>query len=504
MPPLPNFDDFFHAVHGHAPAPWQTQLAEHVAAARRWPGVVVVPSGADKLACLDIGVWCLALESERLGSERELPTRIWWVSDEFGTGGLKGSAPEGRAQEGVGTWVGDLARSLADTGSESGNPAVAVGHRLRSLCADADAAPLEVIHLGSGDACPMPSDPARPAVILCALPMYGSRLLFRGHGARQPALDAAMAGTDSLVLVEDAGAAKRLAGLVAAVGECFPDARLPLPGSRQAATVVGVAEDAQMGAASDDGVRMPEVLAGLVWEWVKTTTPPEGEAPVEPYFSGIGGGGLGVPVGGSDLDPRSECVRPQSGFVQDRLESLGKASAERARRVAEWLGLPSALCETVAFAAQLKDIGMADARFQRGLVEGDPATGAWDDPEGWPSGGRHEALSARLVGAWLAKRPEWGEPVERDLLVHLVASHRGAARPLAVPVRDGTAGTVCARIAGVDVEVSADLARTDWEQPARFRRLNSRFGPWGLALLEAIVTCSDGVAEDGEARGLPT
>ena len=33
----------------------------------------------------------------------------------------------------------------------------------------------------------------------------------------------------------------------------------------------------------------PEVLPGILWEWTKTTNPPEGEAPVEPYFSGIAG-----------------------------------------------------------------------------------------------------------------------------------------------------------------------------------------------------------------------
>ena len=495
--PLPGFAEFFQAVHGHAPVPWQARLAERVAAARRWPNEVVVPTGTDGLACLDVAVWCLALETERWGSERELPTRIWWVGDESAAGASKDTA-------GMEIWVGDLARVLADTDEKSASPAVAVAHRLRSLCADADAAPLEVIDLGSGAACPMPSDPARPAVILCSLPMFGSRLLFRGHAAERPALDAAMAGTDSLVLVEDVGAAARLTGLVTALGDCFPDALPPLPGPRQAATVVAVADEARVGAGSDDGVRMPEVMAGLLWEWVKTTTPPEGEAPVEPYFSGIAGGGLGVPVAKSDLGPRSGRTRPQSAFASDRLASLGKASAARARRVAQCLGLPSGLCETLAFAAELKDLGMADARFQRRFVEGESATGASDDSEGWPNGGRQEALSARLVDRWLDERPKGGESVERDLLVHLVASHRGAARPLVRPVRDGTSAAVRACIAGVEVEVCADLEKTDWEQPARFRRLNSHFGPWGLALLEAVVACSDGAAEDGKARGSPT
>ena len=35
-----------------------------------------------------------------------------------------------------------------------------------------------------------------------------------------------------------------------------------------------------LGAPDDDSGRAPEVLPALLWEWVKTTTPPSGEAPV--------------------------------------------------------------------------------------------------------------------------------------------------------------------------------------------------------------------------------
>ena len=50
---------------------------------------------------------------------------------------------------------------------------------------------------------------------------------------------------------------------------------------RQVAEVLGPPQDLS--------ARAPEVLPGILWEWTKTTTPPEGEAPVEPYFSGIAG-----------------------------------------------------------------------------------------------------------------------------------------------------------------------------------------------------------------------
>ena len=50
---------------------------------------------------------------------------------------------------------------------------------------------------------------------------------------------------------------------------------------RQVAEVLGPPQDLP--------VRAPQVLPGILWEWTKTTTPPEGEAPVEPSFSGVAG-----------------------------------------------------------------------------------------------------------------------------------------------------------------------------------------------------------------------
>jgi len=73
-----------------------------------------------------------------------------------------------------------------------------------------------------------------------------------------------------------------------------------------------------------------------------------------------------------------------------------------------------------------------------------------------------------------------------------MAANAPLFRPsLVPPVTDGTQGKVCGVVSGTPVEVAADLSVVDWGQPARFRRLNERFGPWGLALLESIVIRSD-------------
>ncbi len=193
------------------------------------------------------------------------------------------------------------------------------------------------------------------------------------------------------------------------------------------------------------------------------------------------------------------------------LDRHGSSVGNRAGAIADRLGLPPDLQRTVKLAATLHDIGKADARFQRWLSSEDQPTGPllaksdtprhlWEAKRrraGWPRGGRHEDLSARLVRAWLERSPDWGKPIERDLLVHLVISHHGKGRPLVKPADDGTLATVLGTVQGMAVEASADLALTDWSQPARFRRLDAHLGPWGLALLEAIVIRADHAVSAG-------
>lgn len=198
------------------------------------------------------------------------------------------------------------------------------------------------------------------------------------------------------------------------------------------------------------------------------------------------------------------------GPVAVELDRHGRAVGRRARAVAERIGLPGDLLEVVERAATLHDIGKADARFQRWLDpqrESGPLLAKSDAPRhrweamrvssGWPRGGRHEDLSARLVRAWLARTPYWGSPLQRDLLVHLVISHHGKGRPLVPPATDGSAGTVNGLVEGVAVAADADLAAVDWEQPGRFRRLQEQLGPWGLALLESIVIRADHAVSAG-------
>ena len=924
LPPMPAFPDFYRAINGRPPFPWQARLADGVRTDARWPVEVGVPTGLGKTACLDIALWWLASEAHLDPAIRRAPTRIWWVvnrrllvdatAEHAERLACALRDPENRVREGATGIVADVA------------------HRLGSLSAGNAAAPLEVIRLRGGVSPELPTDPSCPTVLLCTLPMYGSRLLFRGYGSRLRPVDAAMAGTDSLVLLDEAHLAPHLTRLIPALAECAPAASDVLPAGRSrpvqvsltatgnrepgsridldeadlrhpvvrqrldaakclelrnhaggtsmpkaghgsrlladaarelvreaaaptsflvfantpgtareafdrlrrmeadsgtevllltgrmrdreaqrmrdrlldpvlgmAATrkadvvrkqhlvvvatqtlEVGADLDAEhlvteqcgvraltqrlgrlnrlgrhpharavylhlppskigggdagkaawpvygaeplavlkrlesacgadgrvslppgqiaevLGAPLDDPGVAPEVMPEILREWTKTTVPPDGEAPVEPYFNGLTAPGysvsliwrahvpddgerlwpratdresISVPIGevrealrtdedicrlagdgvtveriadqgmlkpndcvvlssdrglmdefgwnpqacepvvdvslagkGLPLDPvaierlcgvttlkgqveratgqmhdedgtdqtdrdtavaeileavraapepfgwhaeewkrfvesltaqlvssrhevtRLRAARPVSETRVDEfdersiaatvqnLDSHGQAVAERARSIAESIGIPDVLRNAVAMAGRLHDIGKADRRFQRWL---DPVGTAvrplaksnaprhlWEAlrrDSGWPRGGRHEALSARLLGARLDAEQDLpcGDEL-RELLIHLVISHHGKGRPLVAPVRDETGQMLISEVEGVVVEAPASLEQVDWDQPGRFQRLNQRFGPWGLALLESIVIRADHAVSGGD------
>ena len=235
LPDTPAFSRFYRAINGRDPFPWQSRLADQIAGTEAWPEEVGVPTGLGKTACLDIAVWWLASQADREPAARTAPTRIWWLVNRR----LLVDATTEHAEE--------ISAALSHPerhGLNATDAAVvtAVADRLRSLAADRDAEPLQVIRLRGGVAARSPADPSSPAVILSTLPMYGSRLLFRGYGSTRSMrpIDAAMAGTDSLVLVDEAHLARHLIALVPAAAECAPRAVPILGPVRSRPTVVAL------------------------------------------------------------------------------------------------------------------------------------------------------------------------------------------------------------------------------------------------------------------------
>jgi CRISPR-associated endonuclease/helicase Cas3 len=204
-------------------------------------------------------------------------------------------------------------------------------------------------------------------------------------------------------------------------------------------------------------------------------------------------------VGASSIGPRRVTL--------DRHQA---AARDRAGQIAAALRLPPDLAAVIQDAAGWHDLGKVEDRFQAMLHGGDPVEAAvattplaksgmppedrlaWRRAQrdsGLPRGARHEAWSVALVGAYLASRAD-PYPGDQDLLLHLIASHHGHARPFLPLVIDQDPRPVEATVYGVIVAVSSGDT-VDLEHPARFGRLNARYGRWGLALLEAIVRCAD-------------
>jgi CRISPR-associated endonuclease/helicase Cas3 len=178
--------------------------------------------------------------------------------------------------------------------------------------------------------------------------------------------------------------------------------------------------------------------------------------------------------------------------------------AAKAQQYATNLGLPTAVVRSVTRAASLHDEGKRDPRFQTMLWGGDhaaaeladePLAKSGIDPADraafvqarrnaqYPAMMRHEALSARITSAVISDDPD----IDSQLVIHLVASHHGHARPLLPAVTDTAPVEVAIDAVGV-----FDTADTlDWDQPLRFARLNQTYGRWGLALLETIVRLAD-------------
>jgi CRISPR-associated endonuclease/helicase Cas3 len=232
MRDLPTFADFYQAVHGRPPFPWQSRLAAQVAE-RGWPDRIGVPTGLGKTSTIDIAVWSLAAQADWAPAERTAPTRVWYVvnrrllvdaaSDHVERLARILAQPDRR-----------LDRSGAPTSPEGTDVLSAVADRLSSLCVGGTCelqlgdgstinSPLFVSRLrGGAQAGRRPPHPAQPAVICSTVPMYGSRLLFRSYGSsnRMWPIEAALAGTDALVLLDEAHLAEPLRRAAQQATEC--------------------------------------------------------------------------------------------------------------------------------------------------------------------------------------------------------------------------------------------------------------------------------------------
>jgi CRISPR-associated endonuclease/helicase Cas3 len=215
----------------------------------------------------------------------------------------------------------------------------------------------------------------------------------------------------------------------------------------------------------------------------------------------------GEPVSETD---RLSLAAPAPVALADHLDRVGGCSGAFARRV----GLPEDLCDAVARAGRLHDLGKAEPRFQILLRGGDRLQSVdtllakshrIGDPAraralaGLPAGIRHESWSVAAVDALLKDEAE----ALRELVLWLVGTHHGHGRPFFPPVTDEAASDFAIPVNGQEIRIPGDpgLQRLDsfWFELAE--RLQARFGPWQLAFLEALVRLADHRVSETEAGG---
>lgn len=263
MPEFPSFDAFYRAANeGRKPFPWQSRLAARVSD-RGWPELIGIPTGMGKTACIDIAVWELARQGAT-GSpaDRSAPTRVWYVVNRR----LLVDLAERRALA--------LRELLAapHTAAAGGEAVIrTVADALRAVRAIPTAHVLHVSRLrGGADLGQRPLDPSHPALILATVPMFASRLLFRGYGSStgiRP-VDAGLAGMDSLVLLDEAHLAGRLSALVGVAARCdLGDPSGLLPEGRRHCRLVALTATGEKTAErfdlDDEDRRCPEIQRRL-------------------------------------------------------------------------------------------------------------------------------------------------------------------------------------------------------------------------------------------------
>jgi CRISPR-associated endonuclease/helicase Cas3 len=180
-----HFPAFFEAVHGWRPFPWQQALLHRVLD-HGWPALIDVPTGLGKTAVLDVAVYATALGS---GHSRR---RVFLVVDRRL---IVDQAHEHATR---------IQQALAQAAPGAVCHAVAA-----RLAAEGDDGPvLDVTRMRGGVnwSWLWLERPDRHAIVTGTVDQIGSRLLFRGYGIGQRLwpIDAALAGTDSLIIVDEA------------------------------------------------------------------------------------------------------------------------------------------------------------------------------------------------------------------------------------------------------------------------------------------------------------
>jgi len=178
------------------------------------------------------------------------------------------------------------------------------------------------------------------------------------------------------------------------------------------------------------------------------------------------------------LSPRPQLLAEHQSWV-----------AVKAHALAEALGLGADLAGALEIAARLHDEGKRAKRWQRAFNA--PADDIYAKTKGPVKFGLLGGYRHEFGSLFHAEKCETFRilPTEmQDLVLHLIAAHHGRARPT-------IATESCEEAPPSALEGRArDVA-------LRFARLQKRWGPWGLAWLEALLRAADQQASRDNDKG---
>ncbi len=196
-PPLQatDFTDYFEALWGYAPFPWQAQLVKTAWREGRFPSLLDLPTGSGKTSVLDIAVFLMALGANpRQDAQQRFPRRAFIIVD----------------RRVVVDQAAERARSIADALRSPSKPILQrVAEHLRRLAGHGDdtGTPLAWTQLRGGMARDegWARDPAQPLIGASTVDQIGSRLLFRGYGISDGAkpIHAGLLGQDTLLFLDE-------------------------------------------------------------------------------------------------------------------------------------------------------------------------------------------------------------------------------------------------------------------------------------------------------------
>ncbi len=201
---IEQFAEYFQAVHGVAPFPWQRRLVQRLLDGEDWPRTIALPTASGKTAVLDAATFALASEEPSDGPRRH-PRRIFLVVD----------------RRVVVDEAFERARRIeCALAASSGGVLAEVARRLRLLSgAQGSERPIDAALMRGGiyrdDA--WARSPVQPTLVVSTVDQVGSRLLFRGYGVSPEAqpIHAGLVGNDALIILDEAHCSRPFADTLA-------------------------------------------------------------------------------------------------------------------------------------------------------------------------------------------------------------------------------------------------------------------------------------------------